>query len=228
MKTISILIDTSDEAMVGSDGWGIYDAAASVREFIGDVRKAVMKEFPDCAISIEETNYTHRVEVDGDEDIDVKYDVDNIISDVFQSQSWYIEAELVTYTITIEEDRITVAPTIEGAPISAMRDGEIWTVVDGHESELYETVTQAAIAVRRMIDYYASEEHNNIDIAERWIADYPLNQVMTAAEVTVEFGLAEATVRQAINRDTLYARKSGETWLVLRKDAEARWGKKSH
>lgn len=53
-----------------------------------------------------------------------------------------------------------------------------------------------------------------------------LREVMTAAEVQKEFGLAEATVRQAIYRGTLPARKSGETWLVLRKDAEARWGKK--
>lgn len=50
--------------------------------------------------------------------------------------------------------------------------------------------------------------------------------VMTAGEARATFGLAEATVRQAINRNTIPARLSGGTWIILRKDAVARWGKK--
>lgn len=53
-----------------------------------------------------------------------------------------------------------------------------------------------------------------------------LNAIMTAGEAAEEFGLAESTVRQAINREQIVARKSGGTWLILRKHAEARWGKK--
>lgn len=62
-----------------------------------------------------------------------------------------------------------------------------------------------------------------IDAADRQDA---LGGVMTAAEVVDEFGLSEATVRQAINRGQIYARKSGGTWIMRRADAEAKWGKK--
>lgn len=51
-----------------------------------------------------------------------------------------------------------------------------------------------------------------------------LSDVMTAAETATAFGLAEATVRQAINRGQINARKSSGTWLVLRKDVEKKWG----
>lgn len=155
-EQMTIKIDTSDEAMVGSDGWGIYDAAASVAQFIEDVQVAVQREYPDHTITIEETDYTNRVTVDGEEDVDVKYDIDNIISDVFQSQSWYVESD-------------EKAETIE--------------------------------------------------------AQKQLNTVMTAGEAAEEFNLSESTVRQAINREQIIARKSGGTWLILRKHAEERWGK---
>lgn len=59
-------------------------------------------------------------------------------------------------------------------------------------------------------------------LQRRW----QLEGVITAAEAAEVFNLAEATVRQAINRGQVVGRKSGGTWLVLRTDAEAHWGKK--
>lgn len=50
-----------------------------------------------------------------------------------------------------------------------------------------------------------------------------LNDVMTPGEAVEVYHLAEATVRQAINRGQIFARKSGGTWLIRRADAEARW-----
>lgn len=50
-----------------------------------------------------------------------------------------------------------------------------------------------------------------------------LESVMTAAEAAEEFGLTESSVRKAIERDTIPARKSAGTWLILRSDAEKRW-----
>lgn len=53
----------------------------------------------------------------------------------------------------------------------------------------------------------------------------PLNAVTTPGEIADEYGISDATVRQAIARDDIPARKSGGTWLITRADAEARWGK---
>lgn len=51
-----------------------------------------------------------------------------------------------------------------------------------------------------------------------------LASVMTASEAVETYGLSEAAVRNACKRGSIPARKSGETWLILRSDAEARWG----
>lgn len=52
-----------------------------------------------------------------------------------------------------------------------------------------------------------------------------LDEVMTAGEAAELFGLAEATVRQTINRGQIPARKSGGTWLIQRSEATRRWKK---
>lgn len=57
-------------------------------------------------------------------------------------------------------------------------------------------------------------------------AERELYAVMSAGEAEDEFGLGQGTIRQAINRHQVVARKSGDIWLIRRQDAEARWGKK--
>jgi len=47
---------------------------------------------------------------------------------------------------------------------------------------------------------------------------------MTVAEIAEWYEIAEPTVRIAIKKGWLLARKSGATWLIKRRDAEARWG----
>ena len=62
------------------------------------------------------------------------------------------------------------------------------------------------------------------DDEERDNPTYPeLDAIMTASEAAQMLGFAEATVRQAINRKSLPARKSGGTWLVRREDIETKW-----
>jgi len=51
-----------------------------------------------------------------------------------------------------------------------------------------------------------------------------LSEVLTASEVAELYGFAEPTVRQAINRGSIRARKSAGTWLVAKSDIEAYWG----
>lgn len=63
------------------------------------------------------------------------------------------------------------------------------------------------------------------DYVKSKINEWQLEQVMTPAEIEAEFGLAEGTVRQAVNRDTIAHRRPDErTILIHRNDAEARWG----
>lgn len=50
-----------------------------------------------------------------------------------------------------------------------------------------------------------------------------LTAVMTTAEAAEAFGISERTVRQSCERGYIPARQSGKTWLVRRRDAEARW-----
>lgn len=54
---------------------------------------------------------------------------------------------------------------------------------------------------------------------------WELDAVMTASEVCEVYGLSHSTVRQAIDRGVVTARKSGGTWLIMARDAKLRWGK---
>lgn len=71
---------------------------------------------------------------------------------------------------------------------------------------------------------YAVEREHVFNLIKTWIND-PLDQVMTTVEVAKEFGVADATVRQAIGHGFIEARQSGATWLVRRADAKKRWKK---
>lgn len=51
-----------------------------------------------------------------------------------------------------------------------------------------------------------------------------LQAVVTVQEIARIFGVDESTVREAATKGWIYGRKAGGTWLINRKDAEARWG----
>jgi hypothetical protein len=173
------------------------------------------------------------------------------------------------HQIITTDETITIEPKIDGVDIRADFDGEQWNVSDGYETEHYTVITDAQAAIRRMIDYYSTDDEalyvrfekmgrevaeteeytNSEDAWESEVEHYTftdhekeiaadafgngfasytpleLSAVMTAGEACEKYGLAEATVRQAINRAQIFARKSGGTWLIRRTDAEARWRK---
>lgn len=52
---------------------------------------------------------------------------------------------------------------------------------------------------------------------------FELECVLTAQEAAHIYGLATATVRNAIKRGTIPGRKSAGTWLVRREDADKQW-----
>lgn len=64
-----------------------------------------------------------------------------------------------------------------------------------------------------------------VETLQEYAEDWMLEQVMTTQEIAEEYGIADATVRQTINRDAIRARKSGSTWLILRSDAERFWNR---
>ena len=99
-------------------------------------------------------------------------------------------------------------------PIRLDMDGYTTTVVDVYTNEM-------------------EDEHGN-PVTERIIVTKTgelvdpsevLYNVMTASQAAKEFGLSESTVRQAINRGQIHARKSGDVWLVARSTMEAHWPK---
>lgn len=51
-----------------------------------------------------------------------------------------------------------------------------------------------------------------------------LDEVFTASEAATTWGLAESTVRQAINRKQMPARKSANVWLVAKSSMTRKWG----
>lgn len=51
-----------------------------------------------------------------------------------------------------------------------------------------------------------------------------LNAVMTSTEIAQRYGIDDSGVRHMILRGSLRGRKAGNAWLVLRSDAEERWG----
>ena len=68
-----------------------------------------------------------------------------------------------------------------------------------------------------MFEMYKSE---NIEKRRR----LELDQIITAAEAESEFCLKPGTVRAYLVRHPELARKAGNTWLMLRSDAQRIWG----
>ena len=105
------------------------------------------------------------------------------------------------------------------AVISAERPGEDW-----HLWECVQYVAEDVIDEKSTQQIIAESKKRGLreEVAAREV----LGEVITAAEAATLYGLAEDSVRKACQRHQLVARKSGGTWLLLREDAESRWGKK--
>jgi excisionase family DNA binding protein len=54
----------------------------------------------------------------------------------------------------------------------------------------------------------------------------PLDATVTVREIAQDYGLSTDAVYQAIRRKRLPAQRSGATWLIRRRDAEALWGQR--
>jgi hypothetical protein len=128
---------------------------------------------------------------------------------------------MTEYKLVIDSESITMNPQINGVEIVGSNSEGQWAVNDGYQTQLYATVESAVAGVKAAIAYYSEEEY---EITEVWLITRPLCEVMTAGEAQKEFDLSESAVRQAIRRNQIGARKSSEDWLIMRKDAEMKWG----
>ncbi|GAB4203536.1 MAG: hypothetical protein OHK0022_27780 [Roseiflexaceae bacterium] len=94
---ISIRINADDDAMVGSEGWGEYDAASSTSMFEQSVADAVAAKFPGASVSVS-SDYAisnTRIVIDTDEDERTDENerfVRDIIGDVWESWDWLVKA----------------------------------------------------------------------------------------------------------------------------------------
>lgn len=94
-KTIEIKIDTTDDAMVGGNGWENCDPRASVQKFISQVRAEIVRYWPGYAITIEETQHANTVDISDEREYgsDVEDDqaaIRDAISDVWSRGEWYV------------------------------------------------------------------------------------------------------------------------------------------
>ena len=85
-----------------------------------------------------------------------------------------------------------------------------------HKEEIDEAIRQDEVKWERIREKYPSIQD---------VLDGKLKLIMTPREISEEFGVTVEAVYQAVRRGTLRHRKSGGTILILRADAQARWGK---
>jgi hypothetical protein len=98
MKQIIITIDSSDESIVGGEGWGNNDPKASINNYEDMILEAVGVKYPGYEIEISHSSsiYIGKVEIE-DEDGDLFNDgndvdiINEIISDIWQEFGWLVE-----------------------------------------------------------------------------------------------------------------------------------------
>lgn len=65
---------------------------------------------------------------------------------------------MTTYTIEVNEDRITVYPAIDGVEIEANLRDDKWHIRDGYNSFVRETQDEAVSSIKESISFYSEED----------------------------------------------------------------------
>lgn len=84
---ITIQLNADDDAMVGGEGWGEYDAHSSVSQFAQQVADAVAKAYPGSRITVTPEFSLVSTKISGVEDDEY---IREIISGVWQSWNWLV------------------------------------------------------------------------------------------------------------------------------------------
>lgn len=98
VKAITVRINADDDAMIGAEGWGNYDASASTEQFVAAVEAAIKADYPDTSIRVfaDISLFDTKISIDSDEsaqeeELITEY-VRNIINHVWQTWTWLVEA----------------------------------------------------------------------------------------------------------------------------------------
>ncbi len=209
-KQITITIDTNLDALFANDLSDMpHDVTASAESYEKMVLAAVQAEYPDAEIDIKLAHGKSDICIEENgEQIDDDFEtnaIGDLVYSVWETFSWVVE----------DDGKIALIEQYKklGREIA--------------ETEEYQNSEDA---------WESNEEHYSLTEDEKEIAADAfgdgfisyippvLNEVLTSGEACEMFKLAEATVRQAINRGQIFARKSGGTWIIRRKDAVQKWG----
>jgi uncharacterized protein (DUF433 family) len=110
-------------------------------------------------------------------------------------------------------------PAEEIAEAFSLTLGQVYAALSYYHEHRVE-IDRAIREEQALVDQARSERE---ELAQ---SEDVLGAVMTAAAAAAEYGLADRTVRDAIQHGWIEARKSGGTWLIRCADAEARWGRR--
>lgn len=91
-----------------------------------------------------------------------------------------------------------------------------------HQAEMDAVIQEELAAFDALPD-----DPSQADLRAKWQAgQIATEREMSATEIAQEYGITERAVREAAAKGWLPARKAGAIWLIARRDAEARWGKR--
>jgi uncharacterized protein (DUF433 family) len=142
---------------------------------------------------------------------------------------------LETIHIVLTPDVLSGKPRIDGHRISVQQVAE-YCVQGSMSADVFADSYGLDLSeVHAALSYYhAHREEIDADIQTEadWAEQIKaalessdvLDQVITAPAVALEYKVTPHAVRDAIRHGWIEARKVGGTWLIRRKDAQARWG----
>jgi len=121
MATITIQMDTTDEALVGGWGWESFDPRASIDEFKARIIKRIQEVYSGYAVEIEETDYANTVTIEDGRGRDPET-WDTELREIEEDQQAIREIISEVWS-AIEEDQQAIREIIS----------EVWSAADWHQ-----------------------------------------------------------------------------------------------
>jgi excisionase family DNA binding protein len=144
--------------------------------------------------------------------------------------------ELQTVKIVSSPEVLGGKPRIEGKRISVQLIAESYAHFGQSIEYIAEAYDLAPAEIHAALSYYYAhvdeieqsirredQDTENVPHIEDAIKELRVD-MLTVAEVAASYRINDRTVREAIHKGWLKARKSGGTWLIRRQDAHERWG----